>query len=52
VVPTIGSGMAIWRENCLPRCGPYASSAADFLNLPNNAVVELRQDRDLRRRLA
>jgi KUP system potassium uptake protein len=42
VVPTIGSGMAaIWREKLFSQMHRNASSAADFLNLPNNAVVEL-----------
>ena len=41
VVPTIGSGMAIWREKLFAQMHRNASSAADFLNLPNNAVVEL-----------
>ena len=41
VVPTIGSGMAIWREKLFAQMHRNASSAADFLNLPNNSVVEL-----------
>ena len=41
VVPTIGSGMAIWREKLFAQMHSNASSAADFLNLPNNSVVEL-----------
>jgi KUP system potassium uptake protein len=41
VVPTFGSGMAIWREKLFAQMHRNASSAADFLNLPNNAVVEL-----------
>ncbi|MBC7548296.1 MAG: potassium transporter Kup [Polaromonas sp.] len=41
VVPTIGSGMAVWREKLFAQMHRNASSAADFLNLPNNAVVEL-----------
>ncbi len=41
VVPMIGSGMAIWREKLFAQMHRNASSAADFLNLPNNSVVEL-----------
>jgi KUP system potassium uptake protein len=41
VVPTIGSGMSGWREKLFAQMHRNAGSAADFLNLPNNAVVEL-----------
>ena len=41
VIPTIGSGMAPWREKLFAQMHHNASAAADFLNLPNNAVVEL-----------
>jgi KUP system potassium uptake protein len=41
VVPTVGSGMAPWREKLFAQMHLNASSAADFLNLPNNSVVEL-----------
>lgn len=41
VVPTIGSGMAPWREKLFAQMHHNASGAADFLYLPNNAVVEL-----------
>ena len=41
VVPTIGSGMAKWREKLFAQMHYNASGAADFLSLPNNAVVEL-----------
>ena len=41
VVPTIGSGMADWREKLFAQMHHNASDAADFLNLPSNAVVEL-----------
>jgi len=41
VVPTIGSGMSSWREKLFAQMHHNASDAADFLNLPNNAVVEL-----------
>jgi KUP system potassium uptake protein len=41
VVPTLGEGMAPWRERLFAQMHHNASSAADFLNLPSNAVVEL-----------
>ena len=41
VVPTIGSGMAQWREKLFAQMHHNASAAAEFLNLPNNSVVEL-----------
>ena len=41
VIPTIGSGMAPWREKLFAQMHHNASGAADFLNLPNNCVVEL-----------
>jgi KUP system potassium uptake protein len=41
VIPTIGSGMAPWREKLFAQMHHNASAAADFLNLPNNSVVEL-----------
>ena len=41
VVPTIGSGMSLWREKLFAQMHRNAGSAADFLNLPNNSVVEL-----------
>jgi KUP system potassium uptake protein len=41
VIPTIGSGMAPWREKLFSQMHHNASAAAEFLNLPNNAVVEL-----------
>jgi KUP system potassium uptake protein len=41
VVPTIGSGMAPWREKLFAQMHLNASAAADFLRLPSNAVVEL-----------
>lgn len=41
VVPTIGRGMASWREKLFAQMHHNASGAADFLNLPNNSVVEL-----------
>jgi len=41
VIPTIGSGMAPWREKLFAQMHHNASGAADFLHLPNNSVVEL-----------
>ena len=41
VVPTVGSGMSQWREKLFAQMHLNASSAADFLNLPSNSVVEL-----------
>ena len=41
VIPTIGGGMAAWREKLFSQMHHNASAAADFLSLPNNAVVEL-----------
>jgi KUP system potassium uptake protein len=41
VVPTIGGGMSEWREKLFAQMHHNASAAADFLRLPNNAVVEL-----------
>ena len=41
VIPTLGSGMARWREMLFAQMHRNASAAADFLYLPNNAVVEL-----------
>lgn len=41
VVPTLGAGMAPWREKLFAQMHHNASGAAGFLNLPSNAVVEL-----------
>ena len=41
VIPTIGSGMIPWREKLFAQMHHNASAAAEFLNLPTNAVVEL-----------
>ena len=41
VIPTLGSGMAPWREKLFAQMHHNASGAAGFLSLPNNAVVEL-----------
>lgn len=41
VIPTIGQGMASWREKLFASMHRNAAAAADFLNLPTNRVVEL-----------
>ena len=41
VTPTIGSGMAPWREKLFAQMHHSATAAAEFLALPSNAVVEL-----------
>ena len=41
VIPTIGGGMAQWREKLFAQMHHNASAAAEFLHLPTNAVVEL-----------
>ncbi len=41
VTPKIGGGMAHWREKLFSQMHHNASAAAEFLKLPNNAVVEL-----------
>jgi len=41
VAPTMGKGMSFWREKLFAQMHHNATSAAEFLNLPNNEVVEL-----------
>ena len=41
VTPTLGSGMMLWRERLFAQMHHSATAAAEFLNLPSNAVVEL-----------
>ncbi|MEI7447849.1 MAG: KUP/HAK/KT family potassium transporter, partial [Burkholderiales bacterium] len=41
VVPRPGSGMADWRERLFAAMSRNATGAADFFDLPDNAVVEL-----------
>ena len=41
VIPTIGGGIALWREKLFAGMHRNASAAADFLNLPANRIVEL-----------
>lgn len=41
VIPTLGDGMALWREKLFASMHRNAAGAADFLNLPANRIVEL-----------
>jgi KUP system potassium uptake protein len=41
ITPTIGGGMAHWREKLFSQMHHNARAAAEFLKLPSNAVVEL-----------
>ena len=41
VTPTLGVGMRLWREKLFAQMHRNASAAAEYLNLPSNAVVEL-----------
>jgi KUP system potassium uptake protein len=41
VIPTLGKGMAIWREKLFAGMHHDAAAAADFLYLPSNRIVEL-----------
>ena len=41
VIPTFGTGMAMWREKLFASMHRNAAAAADFLNLPSNRIVEL-----------
>ncbi len=41
VTPVLGSGMMLWREKLFAQMHHSATAAAEFLNLPSNAVVEL-----------
>jgi KUP system potassium uptake protein len=41
IVPTVGGGMAQWREKLFAQMYLNASAAADFLNLPSNSVIEM-----------
>ena len=41
VMPTMGGGMADWREKLFASMHRNAAAAADFLSLPTNRVVEL-----------
>jgi KUP system potassium uptake protein len=41
VIPTFGTGMAMWREKLFASMHRNAAAAADFLSLPSNRIVEL-----------
>ena len=41
IVPTVHGGMSEWREKLFAQMHLNASSAADFLKIPSNSVVEL-----------
>ncbi len=41
VVPSIGAGMAMWREKLFANMHRNAAAAADFLHIPANRIVEL-----------
>ena len=41
VIPTLGEGMALWREKLFASMHRNAAAAADFLYLPTNRIVEL-----------
>ena len=41
VIPTFGEGMAMWREKLFASMHHNAATAAEFLYLPTNRVVEL-----------
>ncbi len=41
VIPTLGGGMALWREKLFASMHRNAAGVADFLNLPTNRLVEL-----------
>jgi KUP system potassium uptake protein len=41
IVPTIGGAMSAWREKVFAQMHKSAGGAADFLNIPNNSVIEL-----------
>jgi KUP system potassium uptake protein len=41
VVPTIGKGMAMWRERLFAAMSRNARGAADYYHIPTNRVIEL-----------
>jgi KUP system potassium uptake protein len=41
VIPTVGSGMAMWREALFATMSRNARDAADYYRIPANRVVEL-----------
>jgi KUP system potassium uptake protein len=41
VIPTVGSGMAMWRESLYAMMSRNARDAADYYRVPSNRVIEL-----------
>jgi len=41
VIPTLGKGMATWRENLFAAMSRNARDAADYYGVPPNRVIEL-----------
>ncbi|MFN7834643.1 MAG: potassium transporter Kup [Burkholderiaceae bacterium] len=41
VIPTVGSGMALWREHLFTFMSRNARNAADYFRIPSNRVIEL-----------
>jgi KUP system potassium uptake protein len=41
IVPTRGTGMALWRERLFALMARNGSTVAEFFKLPNNSVIEL-----------
>jgi KUP system potassium uptake protein len=41
VIPSIGSGMALWRESLFAAMSRNARDAADYFRVPPNRVIEL-----------
>ena len=41
LIPTVGSGMVLWREKLFVLMYRNASSATSFYKIPTNRVVEL-----------
>ena len=41
IVPTVGTGMALWREKLFAGMSRNAGSVVEYFRLPDNAVVEL-----------
>ena len=41
VIPTVGGGMALWRESLYATMARNARDAADYFRLPSNRVIEL-----------
>jgi KUP system potassium uptake protein len=41
VIPTVGSGMALWRERLFATMSRNSRDAADYFRIPSNRVIEL-----------